>query len=76
MNATPLGVVLWADLTIPGAAGVRNFYQQVVGWRPEAVEMGPYSDFNMFPPDDDQPAFAMRVALTPICRRTGWCMSW
>ncbi len=41
------GEILWVDLTVPDAEGVRAFYASVVGWRSEPVDMGGYSDFNM-----------------------------
>ncbi len=56
MSQTTPGTVVWVDLTVADAAGVRDFYQQVVGWQPQAVDMGVYSDFNMMPPGSDQPA--------------------
>jgi len=45
-----IGSITWTDLTVQDAAGVRDFYAQVVGWQPEAGEMGEYSDFNMTMP--------------------------
>lgn len=39
--------IAWVDLTIPDAEGVRDFYATVMGWKPEPVGMGDYSDFNM-----------------------------
>ena len=41
------GSILWHDLTVPNAESVRDFYAAVVGWAPEPVDMGGYSDFNM-----------------------------
>jgi uncharacterized protein len=41
------GKIIWFDLTVEHADAVRDFYQQVVGWSPEAVEMGEYADYNM-----------------------------
>lgn len=41
------GRVGWIDLTVDDAPGVRDFYAAVVGWAPEPVSMGEYSDFNM-----------------------------
>ena len=42
------GTICWHDLTIPDAERVRDFYCKVVGWRSEPVDMGGYSDFNIF----------------------------
>jgi len=39
--------IAWVDLTLPDAEGMRDFYAAVMGWRPEPVPMGDYSDFNM-----------------------------
>ncbi|MBE2267895.1 MAG: VOC family protein [Anaerolinea sp.] len=41
------GKFVWFDLTVENAAEVRDFYQQVVGWSPDPVEMGDYQDFSM-----------------------------
>src|SRR4051794_39062277 len=45
-----LGSIAWRDLTVTDAEGVRDFYEQVVGWKPRAVKMGDYSDFEMLQP--------------------------
>lgn len=47
-----LGTVGWVDLTVPNADEVRDFYAGVVGWKPEALSMGDYSDYVMTSPDD------------------------
>ena len=48
MSATPEpGTISWQDLTVDEAERVRDFYQAVVGWTPEAQAMGGYSDFVM-----------------------------
>src|SRR5258708_19713778 len=48
MNVTPEpGTISWQDLTVADAEGVRDFYQAVVGWKPEALSMGAYWDFVM-----------------------------
>lgn len=44
------GTIGWRDLTVPDAEGVRDFYEQVVGWCHEPVDMGEYSDFSMLTP--------------------------
>ena len=43
------GTIMWHDLTVPDAENVRDFYQAVAGWRAEAVDMGGYSDYTMYP---------------------------
>ena len=46
-----MGVICWQDLTVQNADEVRDFYQAVAGWQPEAVDMGGYSDYTMFVPE-------------------------
>jgi uncharacterized protein len=46
-----VGTITWTDLTIPNAEEVRDFYAEVVGWTPQALDMGGYSDFVMSTPD-------------------------
>jgi predicted enzyme related to lactoylglutathione lyase len=58
MSETPkpgVGSVAWIDLTVPNAEEIRDFYAEIVGWKPEPVDMGGYSDFNMTDPDGGQP---------------------
>lgn len=50
------GKIGWFDLTVPDAPKVRDFYASVVGWKPEPVDMGDYSDFNMTLAGDGTPA--------------------
>ncbi|MDX2163239.1 MAG: VOC family protein [bacterium] len=47
------GVMAWFDLTVEGAESVRDFYQKVIGWSAEPVDMGDYSDYSMKNPDGD-----------------------
>ncbi len=42
-----VGTIGWIDLTIPNAEEVKDFYAEVIGWKPEPVSMGDYNDFNM-----------------------------
>lgn len=51
-----IGSIVWTDLTVPDAEAVRDFYSAVVGWKPDAVDMGEYSDFNMCAPETGTPA--------------------
>jgi uncharacterized protein len=51
-----IGSVMWVDLTVPDAAAIRDFYSQVVGWRPEPVDMGEYEDYNMTIAGSGKPA--------------------
>lgn len=50
------GKIGWIDITVGDAEGLRDFYARVVGWKPEDVSMGEYSDFNMTMPDSGEPA--------------------
>lgn len=50
------GQIIWIDLTIPDAEPVRDFYSQLVGWQPQPVDMGGYTDFNMTLEGTDTPA--------------------
>ena len=48
MSSTPkLGTIGWADLTVPDADGLRDFYRRVAGWTPSPVAMGDYDDYAM-----------------------------
>ena len=44
-----IGKIGWIDLTVPDATALCDFYQAVVGWRVEGVEMGGYQDYCMLP---------------------------
>lgn len=48
----PVGSIGWADLTVPDASTLRDFYRSVVGWQADPVEMGGYQDYCMERPDD------------------------
>jgi predicted enzyme related to lactoylglutathione lyase len=39
--------ISWIDLTVDEAERVRDFYAAVAGWRPQAVDMGGYDDYNL-----------------------------
>lgn len=41
------GLIAWHDLTVDNADQVRDFYQAVAGWEPQAVSMGDYNDYSM-----------------------------
>jgi len=60
-----IGSVGWFDLTVPDAANVRTFYEAVVGWKTQAIEMEGYSDYCMHPPDADQPVAGICHARGP-----------
>jgi hypothetical protein len=41
------GGIGWHDLTVEDAPRIRDFYQVVVGWRAEPLDMGGYDDYVM-----------------------------
>ena len=52
----PAGIIAWADLTVPDARRLRDFYQAVCNWTPQPVTMGDYEDYSMLPPGSEKPA--------------------
>jgi predicted enzyme related to lactoylglutathione lyase len=50
------GKIGWIDITVDDAEGLRDFYANVTGWEPEAVDMGEYADFSMKMPGSGMPA--------------------
>ena len=59
-----IGSITWFDLTVPNAEEVKLFYNKVVGWNSEPVDMGGYNDFNMQSP-------ASGETKTGICHKKG-----
>jgi predicted enzyme related to lactoylglutathione lyase len=57
------GTIGWADLTVPDATALRDFYQAVAGWTPMALGMGGYEDFVMQAPDGS--------AVAGVCHARG-----
>jgi uncharacterized protein len=47
MDKPKLGSIGWMDIAVPDAEGLKDFYASVVGWEPEALSMGDYSDYVM-----------------------------
>lgn len=47
------GSVGWVDLTVPDAQSLRDFYAKVVGWEPQALDMGGYADYCMNAPNGE-----------------------
>jgi predicted enzyme related to lactoylglutathione lyase len=54
-TSKPTGCISWIDLTVSDATATRDFYQQVIGWSIQDVEMkdaqGSYVDYNMLGAD-------------------------
>jgi len=59
-----IGSMVWIDLTVPDAGGVRDFYADVVGWKPSKVDMGGYSDYSMNTPGSG-------TTITGVCHARG-----
>lgn len=64
MPSGAIGSIDWVDLTVPAAGSLRDFYQQVTGWKHQDVAMGGYADFCM-----QEPAAGTSVA--GICHAQG-----
>ena len=62
--ASDTGKVGWIDMTVDNAEDLRDFYVSVVGFKPENVDMGGYSDFNMTLPETGE-------AVAGICHARG-----
>ena len=58
-----VGSIIWRDLTVDDADGVRDFYAEVVGWQVEECPMGDYADYAMAPPGGD--------AVSGVCHARG-----
>lgn len=58
-----LGTIGWTDLTTSDAAGLRDFYADVVGWTSEGCDMGGYEDFVMKAADG--------APVTGVCHARG-----
>ena len=54
----------WVDLTIENAEVTRDFYSDVMGWRPEPLDMGGYADYVMTDP-------ATGDGLAGVCHARG-----
>ena len=49
------GNIGWVDLTVENAGQIKDFYEQVVGWKSTSVDMGGYEDFGMVAPEEETP---------------------
>ena len=50
-----IGKIGWIDITVDDADGLRDFYADVVGLKPEGVAMSDYEDYNMTMPASGEP---------------------
>lgn len=64
MESPALGKMAWFDLTVDNAEEVVDFYQSVLGWSAEPLDMGGYSDYMISAPGSQE-------GLTGICHRRG-----
>jgi hypothetical protein len=64
MPVPAAGSIAWADLTVPDAVRVRDFYAGVVGWTVTPVDMDGYEDFCL-----NEPASGRTVA--GVCHARG-----
>ncbi|MCB8942411.1 MAG: VOC family protein [Ardenticatenaceae bacterium] len=55
-----IGTIVWRDLTVKDAEGIRDFYCEVVGWQAAPHNMGDYDDFDIKTPDSGE-------VVTGIC---------
>lgn len=49
-----IGHIVWHDLTVEDASGVKEFYEKVVGWKSANHDMGEYNDYDINIPDDGE----------------------
>lgn len=59
-----IGTIVWTDLTVDNAETVRDFYSEVVGWKPNDHDMGEYNDFDMNKPESGE-------TVTGVCHARG-----
>jgi hypothetical protein len=64
MSDTKIGELAWIDLTVKDAEQIKDFYQQVIGWKHDAISMGDYNDYAMIAPNSGE-------AVSGICHATG-----
>jgi len=60
----PIGAIGWVDLTVSEGDSLRDFYSDVVGWKPEPVAVGDYSDYMMLSPETG-------TAVAGVCHARG-----
>ena len=64
MEKKKIGKIIWADLTVPDAERVGEFYRNVIGWEKEGLSMGDYEDFLMKDPSGKE-------AVAGVCHSRG-----
>ncbi len=46
-----IGTIGWHDLSVPNAGEVKEFYEGVLGWSSQEVNMGDYNDYAIKAPE-------------------------
>lgn len=59
-----IGDMAWIDLSVKNATEVKEFYQQVIGWKSESISMGEYDDYAMSSPESGE-------TISGICHAQG-----
>lgn len=59
-----IGVITWVDLTVSDAATLKDFYEQVVGWNVDPVDMDGHEDYCMNQKNSNFP-------VAGICNKKG-----
>ena len=59
-----IGIISWVDLTVEAAEGVKDFYEKVVGWNVDPVDMGGYMDYCMNQKNTNLP-------MAGVCHKKG-----
>ncbi len=54
MDKSKIGKIAWHDLTVEDAGQIKDFYEQVVGWKTEPVDMDGWDDYNVNKPSDGE----------------------
>ncbi len=66
-----LGQILWTDLTIKNATEVKAFYEEVIGWKSDAVSMGEYDDYSMIASGDRPAPMGDGKTIAGVCHAKG-----
>jgi hypothetical protein len=69
-----VGTVGWMDLTVENAVEVKDFYQDVVGWKGSGLDMGGYEDFMMTPAGSEKAAAGVCHTRGPNAEQPGGWM--
>ncbi len=77
MFGNQIGDMAWMDLSVPNAEQIKNFYQKVLGWQSETVNMvcgdEEYADFAMSAAQAESSAekSSMSSFTTGVCHAKG-----